>query len=219
MLEDGRLVTARHCIQEWRFSDDLGGVLNQVAIADSDPDTEVIAVINATSRTGKTFQFKSTDFICNDSYDQRGKLEGPFEEDVPVYLKSASLFENTDERVLSTDWAYVRTPNRGKLKMDQTLSQSLRSGAELHVLGFPMQMNVGNAASNANPNYDKFNVASDGLDRTGCFLYTKGGVSSGNAGSPVLIQKGDEMVVVGIVSGWSGNHQNYNYGIPVSTIK
>lgn len=183
LLNDGRFVTAKRCIQPWLFSPD-GNIPTM--------PTHAVAVINAVSRSGKKFTINSTDFICGET-------------------------DPSDRQMLSSDWAYAYTSRKGKLTMDRRLSGNLRSGMELHVLGFPVNMDAGNLPSVVTPAYNRFSVGVDGLDSTGCFLYTRG-PGNPDSGAPVFVRKEDELVVVGIVSGGSPENSEYNYGIPVSVI-
>jgi hypothetical protein len=190
LLNDGRFMTARRCIQPWLFSSE-GNILQQ-----KDSVSDVVAVIKAVSRRGKQFTLNSKDFV----YDKRvdGNASG--------------------ERMLSADWAYAYTSRKGKLTMDRLLSANLRSGTELHVLGFPMNIGAGNPPAVVAPAYSRFNVGVDGLDNTGCFLYTRG-PGNPTSGAPVFARKENELVVIGIVSGGSPENSEYNYGIPVSAVK
>ncbi|MDR2680419.1 MAG: FHA domain-containing protein [Tannerella sp.] len=216
LLNDGRFVTARRCIQQWRFSSDPD-ILRQVALPDSIPGWNVVAVIKAVSRSGKRFTINSTDFTFNDKYDEK-RPYGVSEGETDMYIKSA-VSADADRRICSTDWAYAYTSRKGKLVMDGRLSVNLRSGTELHVLGFSMNMDVGDAPAVISPAYSRFNAGVDGLDRnTGCFLYTKGS-GSRNSGAPVFVRKENELVVVGIVSGGFSENDEYNCGIPVGGMK
>jgi hypothetical protein len=216
LLNDGRLVTARRCIQQWRFSADRD-ILEQTVLADSDPEYRVVAVIKAVSRSGKRFTINSTDFAYNDKYDEKHPY-GLSGEGSDVHIKSA-VNAAAGGLAGSTDWAYAYTSRKGRLAMDRQLSASLRSGTELHVLGFPMSTEAGDAPAVVSPAYSRFNVGFDGLDRsTGCFLYTRGS-GNRNSGAPVFVRKENELVVVGIVSGGSHDGDEYNYGIPVANMK
>jgi hypothetical protein len=218
LLNDGRFVTARRCIQQWRFSSDHD-ILKQIALADSHPgEYRVVAVIKAVSRNGRRFTINSTDFTFNDKYDEKRPYSVSGEDSV-MYIKSA-VNADSGRRIYSTDWAYVYTSRKGKLAMDGRLSANLHSGTELHVLGFSMNTDAGNVPPAViSPAYSKFNVGLDGLDRdTGCFLYTKGS-GNRNSGAPVFVRKENELVVVGIVSGGSHESDEYNYGIPVAGMK
>ena len=214
LLDDGRFVTARHCVQAWRFGTDRD-VINQVAIADSYDDVWVVATIRAISRTGKRFEFKSTDFIYNERYDKTQQI-GVDPDGDPLYFTSVLLAD--DERVFSTDWAYVQTSLRGAISADRQLSENLRTGAELHVLGFPGTTGIGETHDVIAPVYNRFTVGFDGLDTSGCFLHTRG-VDSGNSGGPIFARKNDKLVVVGIVSRSSHKSEEYNYGVPISAIR
>jgi hypothetical protein len=213
LLNDGRFVTARHCIQFWRFETNEE-VLSQIMIADNNPNIKIVATIEAFSRTGKRLSFHSSDFTYSDRYDVKKQI-GTNEDGIPIYLTSA--FYANNEKFYSTDWAYVQTSARGKISMDRDLSNKLSSGTELHVLGFPGKIGILDTPSTINPAYNKFSVAQDGLDNSGCFLHTRG-TDHGNSGGPIFTQKGNELVVVGIVSRGSMKSEEYNHGVPISVI-
>jgi len=216
LLNDGRFVTARHCVQGWRFESFKRErkLLMQVAESDSRENVKIVAIIKATNRTGNKFSFKSTDFKFSDVYDRKekiGKKSGN-----PLYLKSA--YFATDVRLWSTDWVYVNTSSRGTLTADFALSNNLLTGTDLHVLGFPGTIGVEDTPSIINPIYNKFSVSMDGLDNSGCFLHTRG-TDFGNSGGPIFARKGNELVVIGIVSRGSSRSEEYNYGVPISAIQ
>ncbi|MDR1592996.1 MAG: FHA domain-containing protein [Prevotellaceae bacterium] len=214
LLDDGRLVTARHCIKFWRFSVSDRNILSSVALSDTYPNYKMVAVIKAISRTGKQFTFESSDFTVNEQYDKKEQIAA-LDNGSPLYYQYVNPEYN--EKVLSTDWAYVKTTSKGKLTADAALSNNLRSGKELHVLGFPMGIGVGDTPSVLNPPYNKFSVGFDGLDNSGCFLHTRG-TEHGNSGGPIFAEKNGKLVVIGIVSRSSSRTDEYNYGIPVSAI-
>jgi hypothetical protein len=214
LLDDGRFVTARHCVMSWRFSCEDNNILGCAAYSDTHDNYKMVAIIEARSRTGKTFSFKSSDFTVNERYDKK-ELLGTSDDGTAMYYQHVNPEYN--EKALSTDWAYVRTSERGTLTVDSELSNNLRSGKELHVLGFPMGIGVGDTPSVLNPPYNKFAVGFDGLDNSGCFLHTRG-TEHGNSGGPIFAEKNNKLVVIGIVSRGSARTDEYNYGVPVSAI-
>ena len=217
LLNDGRFVTARHCVQGWRFFWDYDNLslFYELAIPDNYPGVEIIAVIGARSKSGKSFTFESKNFILDDSYDRRSTI-GTADDGSPIYFTSAGFA--VADNFWSTDWAYIHTNTKGNLSFDNSLSNNLRTGAELHVLGFPQRHGVGESRSFINPTYNNCNVGFDGLDNTGCFLHTRG-TDQGNSGGPIFTKNGNELVVVGIVSRGSHKSDEYNYGIPISAIR
>ena len=214
LLNDGRFVTARHCVQAWRFEKDRS-VLHYAAMADSDVKLQIVALIKARNRKGKTFSFKSTDFEMSDKYDLIEQM-GVDDNGNPILLKSAVFAK--DERVCSTDWAFVHTSSRGSISADFNKSKNLQGGTELHILGFPKGIGVGNMPTEISPTYNNCKVSNDGLDNTGCFIHTRG-TDHGNSGGPIFARQDDRLVVIGIVSRGSRQSDEYNYGVPISAIQ
>lgn len=214
LLDDGRFVTARHCIEFWHFETDMS-VLSAYAQAYSLPGLQIVAYMDAISRTGKRFQFKNSDFTCVDSYDGVREL-GTFEDGTPARI--ASVLFATDESVWSSDWAYVKTNDHGHLAFDSQLSSHLPSATDLHVLGFPGNMGVMDTPSNINPVYNKFSVSMDGLDNGGCIVHSRG-TDHGNSGGPIFAMSNNDLVVVGIVSRGSSKSAEYNHAVPISALR
>jgi hypothetical protein len=215
LLNDGRFVTARHCIQGWRFETNPE-ILKYLAYEST--NIRIEAEFHARSSSGKEFTFKSSQFVCNEQYDRKIQM-GTDADGKPVSITSAEIGVMIGEappQMWSTDWAYVQTSSRGSIEPDAALSSQLRAGTELHVLGFPKGMGVGDTPKAINVLYNTFKVGYDGLDNNGCFLHTRG-VDHGNSGGPIFVRKGNKLFVIGIVSRGSPSAE-YATSVPISAI-
>ncbi|MCL2074291.1 MAG: FHA domain-containing protein [Marinilabiliaceae bacterium] len=213
LMKDGRFVTARHCVQPWRFTTDKS-VLKSAAQCDRNENLTLTATIYAENRVGDIFVFDSDDFIFSDVYDVRGCF-GRDENGSQICAKS--IIHAEDSRANSSDWAYVQTNSCGSLKADFNLSKKLKSGMELYVLGFPADLGLSVMHAGPEPIYHNCSVGLDGLNYTGCFLHTRG-ADFGNSGGPIFARKRNKLVVVGIVSAKSQSAE-YNYGVPIAEIR
>ena len=134
LLDDGRFVTAKHCIEGWKFFGSFEQFLENLPTDSVSMNLflaglavgsgyEVVSYITAQSPT-KTLTFKSTDFkIDKGSETQVEIVEG-------IRVTKASLSDGSD-------WAYVQTSQKGGIHADANLSSSLPGGVELEILGFP----------------------------------------------------------------------------------
>jgi hypothetical protein len=218
LLDDGKFVTARHCIQGWRFSVDEK-VLETAALVDSKGGVHIEAKIVAQNNKGNTFSFSVSDFIYNDFYDDKYPLPFEYDDGTPAgIIHAAYIVKAKNElRIWSTDWTYAQTNTKGSLSADALWSKELKAGTELHVLGFPGAIGTKDIPGSVEPPYTKFSVASNGLDNSLCFLHTRG-VDHGNSGGPIFAVKDNRLVVVGIVSRGSSQSEEYAYGVPISNI-
>lgn len=203
LLNDGRFVTARHCVEGWRFSPN-----KYYLMAYNTPGVEIVAYIEAYSRKGDVLSFKSSDFRCTHSMDVEKVTENG--------LKYAIAYPN------SSDWAYINCGKKGRISADTSLSSGLSMGAELHVLGFPLGMGATDTRS-FSCLYGSCKTAVDGLD-DGIIRVSARNYESGNSGGPVFYSTGSQLKVVGIVSYTrlnerTGEKTNYGGIVPVSALK
>lgn len=209
LLNDGRLVTARHCIQGWRYPSSFSILILQNQVREL--GGELVADIVAVSKSGKKYQFTSKDCRLNDRNDQL--LSHTFENGASISWKAVNGSDNTD-------WAYYQTNDKGRLSAASDISTNLAAGTPLHVLGYPLGMGVESIAK-INPLYTKVSVSIDGTNGAGNIIHT-GGMEHGNSGGPVMICKNNRMLVVGIVSGAAVNAgqmtTKYDIATPIAQI-
>lgn len=204
MLKDGRFVTARHCVQGWRFGTEENDIiLNSLEQA----GVKFNVKFRCTSPSQQlTFMYK--DFKVNDSQDETVNLA---DYDMDGFVKLAAL-----DRY---DWAYVSTSNTDGLMFDDELSKSLKAGSKVFALGFTEGFGGSNNSASVSPMLGEATVGQSGLTKDGNISVTSKGWGAGNSGGPVLTKAKDGFKVVGIVS-W-GPHIKGDIGflVPVAEVK
>jgi len=214
LLNDGKLVTARHCIQGWRFP---GGpnYLDQVysqsrAISEGG---ELVAQFMAISKDGNKIKFTSKDCVYDDRKD---KLRSNTFENGTTW----KWYEN-QWNTNNSDWAYYKTSHKGNLEADYESSTKLAAGIELHVLGFPIGLGTDDIES-VSPIYTKVNTAIDGCNSAGNIIHT-GGTEHGNSGGPVMVCRNGKLYAIGLVSGMATQYgqttEKYDIATPIATIR
>lgn len=201
MLNDGRFVTARHCVEPWMFPSgpDDEWALTCNAIAHS--GGTVTCYIEAYSPNGKKYEFSSKQAIINRSSDESLTDDG-LTYKIP---QDASL-----------DWAYFRTNNNDGLQYHNQLSQTLPLQAKLTILGYPMGLGV-NSPNDIHPIYSEAVVARAGLENNR-ILTTATSFEHGNSGGPVFATStSGDLIVVGLVSAGAG--RSTGFVVPIANVK
>lgn len=214
VLEDGRFITARHCVEPWLF--DYGqGQLAYALANSSNGALRIYAVIQAVNNKGDRIKFSNTDFTTDSSGDL--EIDVPYElNGQNVTLKGKLGFSN--EASMGNDWAYTSTSRKGTIKNGQSISTSLSAGTTVHLLGFPKGLGIGDGQSIVDPIYNKLSVTRNGLNESRCIMINQG-VDHGNSGGPVFIQDGKKLLVIGIVSRGDIKSNLYNHIVPISNLK
>ena len=211
LLDDGRFVTAKHCIVFWQFNpgvkqdpatqrwigtDDRGQLNLQV----NNDATDVTVYFSAVSSSGMKFEFTNKDFIMLDTNDQVGNLENS---DQQLHLSPIDY----------TDWAYIQTDLKGQgLKANVAWSMSPKVGTKLRVLGYPH----GYVSEDIKPLLGSCTVARSGLDR-GRITITERNFEGGNSGGPVLLMQGGRIEVIGLIS--AGLSETIGFIVPIGNVK
>ena len=201
LLDDGRLITARHVVEPWMFpadeKDERALVMNAVAHNGG----SVTCYLEAYSPTGSVLKFTSKQAIINRSSDRRVTNDGV----TFVFPENGDL-----------DWAYFKTNQRNGLAYNNNLSNNLPVQAKLTILGYPMGIGV-NSSSDIHPIYSEAVVAREGLEQ-GYILTTATTFEKGNSGGPVFATSIDgELIVVGVVSAGAG--RSTGFVVPISSVK
>ncbi len=207
LLDDGRFVTARHVSHPWLYGNPDsqyiltadGVVHNPTYLANLIEKTisgaKVYANLEAVSPSGKVIKLTSKDFKINresivlkESYDQI------FEEKV---MSGFSMHSG------SSDWA-VTAPQKekGKIKMGESMSKSLKAGEKIMILGYPRATEL-NDLDNIKISFSESNVAQPGLDKNGYIQISNVGTDQGNSGGPCFVVRDGKAYAVGIVSSGS----------------
>jgi S1-C subfamily serine protease len=167
------------------------------------------------------FKFKSSTFTINRQHDVTKQIDVD-EDNQPVKIRFAAPVPYEGQwygsnAMYAQDWAYAKVNQSSSLLVDYEASTSLRTGEDIHILGFPQGHGVGDGRLLIEPIYNKMSVSRDGLDSEGCIL-TSQGADHGNSGGPVFALRGNKLVVIGIVSRLDRSDQ-YNHIVPIRQIK
>ena len=204
LLNNGKMVTARHVVEAWNFWQDGEGINERMANLNAIANNggKVTVHLAAFSSAGKRIDLSSNQFTIDRSNDQFGVT------DDGTMLSLASIDD--------TDYAYANVGiTDGGLDFDYDKSCNLPRGEALTVLGFPLGLGVG--ASGVDPVYGSAIVASKGL-QNGIILTTDTNYEHGNSGGPVFYTSpSGNLVVVGIVSAGAG--RNIGCVVPISKIR
>lgn len=234
LLSDGRFVTARHCVQPWMY--DMGFQMKAYAMSRTMKEVSVKAEIFAKSPTDE-IRLSSDDFVVDTSFD----IEFPFKTKVGSKTKeftgtSACPIETTDgivmgnSKMYGTDWAYAKVNKKGSLTANPKLSETLKAGQEVHVLGFPGGLGLFDGKQSVEPIYNVMRVSRDGLNDANCIMVSEG-AAQGNSGGPVFAFVNGQLQVIAIVSrketatqdssisGVGLQQQQYDQLVPMSNLK
>lgn len=211
LLDDGRFVTAKHCIVGWQFPPygiafdeeegrwmaiNNGGKLNLMVNNDATDITVYFTAYNSETK----FSFTNKNVVMTDKNDEIGTLP---KSDQKAHLSPIDY----------TDWAYIMTNASGKgLSANNAWSMSPQSGTKLKILGYPK----GYVAEDAKPLAGSCTVAHDGLDGNRITV-TERNFESGNSGGPVILIKDGKPQVVGLVSGGLG--ETIGFIVPIGIVK
>ncbi len=205
VLNDGRIITARHVVEPWYFVINGGKVdstmlsLNKIACSGKG---SITAHFKAYSSDGTSLSFTNENFNCDRSHDRQGNYEDG----------TKGRIAKIDE----TDWAYAKLQNfdRG-LAWDNDKSENLKVGTKLTVLGFPLGLGA-DSPTNIRPIYGSGIVACDNLNN-GRILTTDTNYEEGNSGGPVFYtNESGNLVVVGLVSAGAGRVTGFV--LPISVV-
>ncbi len=218
LLDDGRFVTARHCVEPWFFIQ--SGQDSALNIIDHnieiDNESKVIAEIKAISDDGlKTFTFTNRDFEIDRSKDEiTNNKTNKIIEIGQVKMEPGSYDIKTSP--MFNDWAYTQTNTKGVIEAGSDLSKNLVKGSKLYTLGYPRGDLYQSNAHNREPIFSENMVAQTGLTNKMIHI-SNASIDHGNSGGPAFAfnEKG-KPVVVGIVSWGTSKHGGF---VPISSLK
>lgn len=194
LLDDGRLITAQHCVNPYYFldpSDENSLILNAIMVQNPEAVTcKFIAVSPTGDRIEKTFAPNNCPFNMVYSLETLGTIDVSGQ---PYAIKMANFSSKND-------WATLRVGKSGGLSFDNSKSTSLPINTHLNILGYPKGVGAENL-SNVSPINSESSVAREGLDTDGCILLSNSETDHGNSGGPVFAKLDGKFVVIGILTG------------------
>ena len=184
LLDDGRFVTARHCVNFYDFRVDYytviannGGSVTYDFVAIS-PDKSI------------QLEFTNHDVVIDNSADEFDEImyEGQL-----VKISQAGIYNGID-------WAMYQTDIKGSIESNPELSQNLSLGTILHCLGYTYGSTYQDMEKGLAVLYSKASVAKEGLENN-TILVSGYSFDNGNSGGPLfVIDRKGKAVAVGIVS-------------------
>lgn len=194
LLDDGRLITAQHCVNPYYFldpSDENSLILNAIMVQNPEAVTcKFIAVSPTGDRIEKTFAPNNCPFNMVYSLETLGTIDDSGQ---PYAIKMANFSSKND-------WATLRVGKSGGLSFDNSKSTSLPINTHLNILGYPKGVGAENL-SKVSPINSESSVAREGLDTDGCILLSNSETDHGNSGGPVFAKLDGKFVVIGILTG------------------
>ena len=212
LCDDGKLITARHCIQAWRFSGN--DTLNQINLCENNKG-EVFVKYKAISNKD-TIEFHFEDVVLNGNDD----IIIPYELDkrpTGYDLKRAPSHD------FKSDWAYVITDRASisRISLDKKLSTNLKAGEKLYIFGYSLALG-GPGETSVKSLFSESKVAQSGVSLAGVITITDRNYEPGSSGGPVFVISNDSIKCVGIIS-FSMFHGGENTSIggivPIANIK
>ena len=216
LLNDGKLVTARHCISE-RYDPSLAWNIEDIKSYGGQVEKEVVVY----TPTGNTFTVSGDSFVMDEKYD----IDVVYTKEIDGQKKSHKIklafpINNSkiEQALWGTDWTYVETDRKGSIVPNYNLSKNLKAGTTVHMLGYPKGIGFEDGNQRVEAIYHNMSVSRDGLNSANCIMVSSG-ADHGNSGGPVFALVGNRLEVVGIVSRGDSNSELYNHLIPLANIK
>lgn len=213
LTDDGRFVTARHCIEPWVADEDWDGVstmtmpvdVRLAVLAETANRNAVLGMSDVhwrvkthclISGNGKNYEFFSDDFVIDRSRDLVMQLG---DDKNPLWFRTIIPVANRRNMELG-DWAYVEAEGMKGLftlaNAEEMAKFDKESNREIAVLGYPVKDNSdGDVVSHTFGNSQHVITPAN----AGC-IEMSASVNPGNSGGPVIALIGNSIKVVGIVS-------------------
>ena len=221
LLNDGRFVTARHCVEGWLYNDPTeDNEQNRYILAALNrPGAKIVAHLKAISSLSRNrLSFTSEQFTINRNLDRVISIGNTDNGTSINWRFTYPAMEGWNEEMWATDWAYVRTSTSGDIQASSQLSRSLVIQQPLVILGFPVNLGVNDGPEQIQPIASEVKVSRGGLANNGCILHSSG-TDHGNSGGPIFAIENNKLVVVGIVSRGDIRTQQHNWAIPICNIQ
>jgi len=210
LCNDGRFITARHCIEPWfmidtdpKNDDENDLILNAFAVAGA----KVQCVVHCYSPSGKTFDLQSSDFHFDRSQDEYVKVEVQGNE-TPIECGS---LDN------GSDFAWAQTNYKGNIKADPDYSHNMHPGTLLTVLGYPLGLGATDL-THVSPMYSQTMVANYSTADHALIIVSNKNTDHGNSGGPLFALVDGEFHAVALVSGTYGSQDHFGRMVPVYNV-
>lgn len=195
LLDDGRLITARHVVEPWFYLNNESPEILQAFNIYANNGGKVTAKMLFISPNGNKFTLTNEDFRVDRSGDKAGDYDAPDGNKYTIRLAGQD----------ANDWAVARINRKGSIGADASTSTSLKTGSKLFVLGYPRGLGATDDPSKISPLYSEITVSQDGL-RNGYIMISDQNIDHGNSGGPVFVLDAENRYhVVGIVSAGVGS--------------
>ncbi len=220
LLNDGRFVTARHCVEGWLYVNPAedNEPNRYIMAAMNRPGAKIVAHLQAVSSLSRNrMSFTSEQFTIDRHLDKVVRI-GNSDNGMSINWRfTYPAMEGMDEKMWATDWAYVRTSKTGSIQSSPQLSRNLVIQQSLVTLGFPVNLGVNDGPEQIQPIASEVKVSRGGLANNGCILHSSG-TDHGNSGGPIFAIENNKLVVVGIVSRGDIRTQQHNWAVPICNI-
>ncbi len=210
LCDDGKLITARHCIQAWRFSGN--DTLDQINLCENNKG-ELFVKYKAISNKD-TIEFNFEDVVLNGNDD----IVLPYEMDK---RPTGYIIKRAPSHDLKSDWAYIKTDRASisRISNDKKLSTNLKAGEKLYIFGYSLALG---GPSEAKPLFSESKVAQSGVSSAGVITITDRNYEPGSSGGPVFVINNDSIKCVGIISFsmfYGGDNTSIGGIVPIANIK
>lgn len=218
LLNDGRLVTARHCVSE-RYDPVLSWNMQHIQTCGGTIRKEV----KLYTPSGKSFEVSDKSFVTDERYDievpytrkdKDGEVIGTYQIKLAFPINNAKA----EQMIFGTDWAYANIGRSGRIVANEELSKNLTAGTTVHVLGFPQALGVDDGDKLIESIYNSMTVSRNGLNEANCIMVSSG-IDHGNSGGPVFAMVGNKLEVIGIVSRGDLKSDHYNHLVPIGNLR
>lgn len=184
LLDDGYLVTARHCINFHAFE------INDITVIANNGGAVTYEFVAMSPDKNIVIEFTNHDMMFDKSEDEYQEINY---EGQKVLVSQASTYDGRD-------WAYMQSEVKGSISSDADLSTDLNLGTVLHCLGYTYGSTYQDMEEGLAVLYSKASVAKSGLDNN-TIMVSGYSFDHGNSGGPLFaIDKKGKAVAVGIVS-------------------
>ena len=220
LLDDGRFVTAAHCVSNFYLSNYClirnGRVIPRDGI---DPQmVELMLLFNVMEQRG-ALQMR---YVCESPNDKITFTNndmhtyGGSRDEIHTLSESfGKIPAGTSIRIGASgcyDWAWFHTQKNEGLKSNADLSTNLKQGTQLYILGYPHGWGKGN------PILSSAMCSQNGVSEElgGAIMASNDNTEGGNSGGPVFVNNNNEWQVVALISGSTAAKGRF---VPIASVK